>query len=414
MFGIAAAKAEIQEVVAERLGVWKPRLVFLSVVFQVLSQMQIFVLAWGTSFYLVPVYLLFHLTLAIWASVLDKRQILEAPLYWFFPPGTGHLLAPSRYVCFRMLSLGLRLAAAVVPVVFVVVPMARGVKPRFPQPVCSLRHHCEGLPPWLKQPWWDPDATCLVSPEWYNRCFEQLAFGHRGWCNFSAGNCYLRNLPRWLVDDALGPLFFVPLVATLAAVLLELLLCCGEPLAHESAKQAKQVKEEEVTARAKLRFLFVTLLPFLVDLMVDLNGILQFIRTGNLWFAAASTGIFFFSGWQQIRRGAFRRVLHASLDSFQHGKASDEFELILLSEKAVEVPLQLMLQYYSFPFITSSEFAIYSFFLSISLSVKSMAEAAYHLVELNLSATIIDVEHRDLSTPRGMCEDSSESSSEAE
>ena len=417
MFAIAAAKAQIEQVVGERLGVCKPWLVFLLVVSQVLSQMQVFVLAWGTSFYVVPVYLLLHLALAIWASVLDARQILEAPLFWFFPPGTGHLLAPERSVCFRVLSLGMRLAAAVVPVVFVVVPMSRGVNLHFPQPVCRSSHDCEGLPPWLRQPWWGGEnATCQVTPDWYNRCFEELAFFHRGWCNFSAGNCYLRHLPRWLVNDALGPLFFCPLVATLAAAVLEILLCWSEPLANEHAKQ-KEVKEEvAVTARAKFRFLVVRILPFLVDVIVDINGILQFIRTGNLWFATASTGIFFFSGWQQIRRGAFQRVLRASLDSFQHGKASDELELILLSEKAVEVPLQLMMQYYSFPFITSSQFAIYSFFFSISLSVKSMAEAAYHLIELNLSATIIDVEHQhDLLTPRGrMCEDSSESSLETE
>jgi hypothetical protein len=205
------------------------------------------------------------------------------------------------------------------------------------------------------------------------------------------------------------------MVTTLASVLLEIMLCCkSETLDLDQHMPRKEMKQDlEVTSKAKFRFLMVILLPFLLDVLSDINGIMQFIRTGNLWFAAVSTSIFVFSGWQQVRRGALQRVLRASVESFQHGKASDELELILLSEKSVEAPLQLYLSYYSFPFITSSQFAIYSFFFSMSLSVKSLAEAAYFLVELNLSPTImaVDGEAIEAMTPRGaICEDSSDRS----
>eukprot|EP00435_Cladocopium_sp_Y103_P050888 s1251_g15.t1 len=420
MFGIAAAKANFSEVITEQLGSWRPWLVFLLGIFGILSHMQVFVLAWGTTFYVVPLYLMLHICLATWVSNLTFLQLLESPLWWFFPPGTSHLLEVQqpKVQCFRWLSLGLRLAAAAVPVVLVVVPMAEGMEFHFVRAECESSHHCEELPPWLKQPWWsNADATCSVKPSWYNRCLEEQPFYLRGWCNFLAGNCYLRDLPQWLVSGALGPLFFCPMVTTLASVLLEIVLCCkSEILELDQDVPLKMKQELEVTSKAKFRFLMIVLLPFLLDVLSDINGIMQFIRTGNLWFAAVSTSIFVFSGWQQVRRGALQRVLRASVESFLHGKASDELELILLSEKSVEAPLQLYLSYYSFPFITSSQFAIYSFFFSMGLSVKSLAEAAYFLVELNLSPTIMAVDGEAMTPRGGVCEedssDRSDSSSE--
>ena len=184
MFEIARAKAAIASGVAGKLGRCRPWLVFLLVVLGILSHMQVFVLAWGTTFYVVPLYLLLHLALAMWAS--QNLKLWESPLLWFFPPGTSHLLTnrlTAKVTCFRLLSLLMRLAAAAVPVALVVIPMAHGLKPHFERPSCMASADCQGLPPWLKQPWWS-NATCRVTPVWYNQCLEEQAFYLRGWCNF--------------------------------------------------------------------------------------------------------------------------------------------------------------------------------------------------------------------------------------
>lgn len=155
--------------------------------------------------------------------------------------------------------------------------------------------------------------------------------------------------------------------------------------------------QEGSTTRGKVVFFVSTLLPFFVDVVSDVNGVIQYILTGNFFFALASVGIFLMSLRQQIRRGAAKGFLTASMESMHRGEATDDLELLMLSELSVEAPLQLLLQLYAFPFLKSSEFAVISFLLSIFLSLTSVAGAAYTLVELDLISTILVREYQALS-----------------
>ena len=79
MFGIAAAKANFSEVITEEIGSWRPWLVFLLGIFGILCHMQVFVLAWGTTFYVVPLYLFLHLCLATWVSNVGIAPLVVFP-----------------------------------------------------------------------------------------------------------------------------------------------------------------------------------------------------------------------------------------------------------------------------------------------------------------------------------------------
>ena len=149
---------------------------------------------------------------------------------------------------------------------------------------------------------------------------------------------------------------------------------------------------KEASTLDQIKFFLLTLLPFLAGFFLDANSLVQFIRTGNFQFALVSAAIFVMSIWQQIKRGAFQKLLSSCKESLQAGKATDDLELIMLSEKSVEAPLQLMLQWYAFIFVTSDEFAVWSFFVSIVFSFKSVAEAVYSLVELNLMTAMAEEE----------------------
>ena len=315
-------------------------------------------------------------------------QVLQAPLLWLFPLQTSLLQQEGGE---KTTSLG-RLKLAVIRLVIFVASV--GLLAMYG----PFHHHsfdcvasltdCALLPPWLRKPWWSSNATCPVRADNYNTCLEQLPFYLEGACNFRAGYCSSTGfLPKdlWNFVSAvigLGP--FCGLVAT--PVLYGIYWCCCRRVDPEEEKILTGEVEEpkEASTLDQMKFFLLTLLPFLADFFLDANGIIQFIRTGNFLFALVSAAIFVMSIWQQIRRGAFHKLLSSCQESLQAGKATDDLELIMLSEKSLEAPLQLMLQWYAFIFVTSRVSAVFFFFFSICFSFKSVAEAVYNLVELDL------------------------------
>lgn len=106
--------------------------------------------------------------------------------------------------------------------------------------------------------------------------------------------------------------------------------------------------------------------------------------------------IFFASLSQQLSRGAISKLWNATCESLKISQSTDDLEMIMLSEKSVEAPLQLLLQFYAFPFVTSSDVAVFSYICSLLLSLKSVAEAAYWLAELKLHNALVTQEYESL------------------
>ncbi|CAK8991233.1 unnamed protein product [Durusdinium trenchii] len=387
MAGILEIKARRSDAVSEQLGGCRAWIVFLHSMVDIYSHTSVLLLAWFTNAYIIPVYLALLFAMVTQVSDLTPWQLAEAPLLWLAPHG----VRATRVRCFRLGSLALR--------VLVVVALVTVVEA------------------WLKTAWWAEEARCEVDYHDYDLCLEERgeqSFIWNGFCNLYAGTCFLNQLPEWLWTVSIFLLLLGPMAAVAIATLLELLSCCCCNQATVIDKGHKVMKQEEVrdgperelrlstsdepqegsTTRGKVVFFVSTLLPFFVDVVSDVNGVIQYILTGNFFFALASVGIFLMSLRQQIRRGAAKGFLTASMESMHRGEATDDLELLMLSELSVEAPLQLLLQLYAFPFLKSSEFAVISFLLSIFLSLTSVAGAAYTLVELDLISTILVREYQ--------------------
>ena len=256
-----------------------------------------------------------------------------------------------------------------------------------------VSHVCENLPLWLRQPWWDPNNdTCYVDSSEYTECLDESPWYQNGVCNLLAADCQLNAaLPVWLqnvVYFAAG-LFLIALVLqALAAAVWCCTSCCfktqskPEPVNVSVAARNGQVSSVSFTDQAKL--LIFKIGPTVLDVFSDVNGIAQFVLTGNFQFAAASAFIFVASLYQQVQRGAVKNFYKVCAESLSQGAATDELELILLSEKTVEAPMQFLIQIYAVLFVTSREFAVGSFCFSLALSLYGMAGAAFDLIELDL------------------------------
>jgi len=115
-----------------------------------------------------------------------------------------------------------------------------------------------------------------------------------------------------------------------------------------------------------------------------LNGIGTFIWTGNFQFAGFSALVFALSFGQQLATGGFHTFCQEAANSLSEGCLTDELRRLTLTEKSVEAPLQLLIQFFSFLYVTFSDYAVLTFSVSMLVSLYSVVDAAYTLMELNL------------------------------
>ena len=393
MANFAAKKAAISKAVTQELGVCRSWVVFITIVFEILSHLLVMVAAWFSTAYLIPVYLLGQFFIATRATDLSGRQLLEAPLLWLFP--SSRLVSSSRPCVARgarLCSWALRWAMLGV----VVMVMSDDSWKKFAH-FChdDPSHSCQGLPSWLQTPqyktWWRGGSpTCRANPETYGSCLTELPWFTRSYCNMVAGLCAVWALSFWVKLVSFGIILW-PFQGLVLGTLLDLCTCCCKQLAEVPGTQAATI--DSATGEAgwvkQASYTLMIVGPFYLDVILDMNGILQYLLTGNFMFSAGSAIIFFTSLHQQVSRGAFQKLWNATLESVKLGQSTDDLQKIMLSEKSVEAPLQLLLQFYAFPFVTSSRVAVYSFAFSLLLSLKSVAEATYWLAELKLHDALV-------------------------
>ena len=393
MANFTAKKAAITAAITEELGACRSWVVFITIVFEILSHLMVMVAAWESTAYVIPVYLLLHFLIATQVTDLSVRQLLEAPLLWLFPSSRLVSSRPCAARGARLCSWLLRWAMFGI---LVVVCGDDSWEKFAGDHICydDPRHSCQGLPPWLQTPtWWHGGSpTCLADPEVYGSCLTELPWFTRSYCNAQAGRCAVLALPPWLLSLSALIAAVGPVLGLVVGTHLDLGTFCSKQLAEVPGTQAAATMNTvtgEVGWVKKASYTLLIVGPFYLDVILDMNGILQYLLTGNFMFSAGSAIIFFTSLHQQVARGGVQKLWNATLESVKLGQSTDDLQKIMLSEKALEAPLQLFLQFYAFPFVTSSRVAVLSFIFSLFLSLKSVAEATYWLAELKLHDALV-------------------------
>merc|ERR1712039_197320 len=92
--------------------------------------------------------------------------------------------------------------------------------------------------------------------------------------------------------------------------------------------------------------------------------------------------------YSQIRHGSIQKLRHEIASSAQRGLMTDDLFFLLQSEKLQEAPLAVLLQFYSFPFVSFQSTAVLTFTVSIALAVRSIVKGAY--IHFHLGIDVFD------------------------
>ncbi|CAE7662940.1 unnamed protein product [Symbiodinium sp. CCMP2456] len=249
---------------------------------------------------------------------------------------------------------------------------------------------CEKVPSWLQQ----GCQEGRVSGSSYARCLEESPWYISGNCNFIAAGLSVHGLD-WVLTSAYTSLFFAPPLAQLVLFVVYIVEACGRCCqgdsgsANTDAPRGRGPTQPEPEMMQMLS-VFKDIFFVAVDFALDLSCMVTFFSAGHYYFGSVALVIFTWSLGQQVSGhqgfGFWSTEVSASINA---GMLSDELVKITRTEKSVEAPLSLMLQTYTFIYVSiSSPFALISFSLSILMSIYTIAGAVYRLLYLDMLACL--------------------------
>ncbi|CAE7443731.1 unnamed protein product [Symbiodinium necroappetens] len=139
----------------------------------------------------------------------------------------------------------------------------------------------------------------------------------------------------------------------------------------------------------KLLDLEVVLL--LLDVVSDLNCILQFALASRWGWAAAQSAVFLLSLAFELRAASASSLVGAVWESRKCGYPTDEYLIFVRTEKTIEAPFSLLLQYYA-TFYVLDPLLFLSACFSMVLSSFSVAKGAYEQLHLALDEAVDQAE----------------------
>ena len=125
----------------------------------------------------------------------------------------------------------------------------------------------------------------------------------------------------------------------------------------------------------------------LLDVVSDLNCIVQFAMASRWGWAAAQTVVFLLSMAFELKASTPASMAAALLETRKCGYPTDEYLIFVRTEKTIEAPFSLLLQYYS-TFYVFDPLLFLSACVSMLLSSLSVAKGAYEQLHLALDAAV--------------------------
>ena len=130
----------------------------------------------------------------------------------------------------------------------------------------------------------------------------------------------------------------------------------------------------------------------LADFALDLTCLYQFAVSGKHWGFAAAQGIIVgVTLIAELRSTGPVKLLGSFLESRALGFPTDTYLRAVKSEKSIEAPLSLLLQYFAALYMSESLEAFFSSCASMIFSVLAITKAAYMQLHLGLNE-LLDLE----------------------
>ncbi|CAE7777889.1 hbdH1 [Symbiodinium sp. CCMP2592] len=139
------------------------------------------------------------------------------------------------------------------------------------------------------------------------------------------------------------------------------------------------------------KLLDLELVLLLLDLVSDLNCITQFALASRWGWAAAQSAVFLLSLAFELHAASASSLVAAVLESRKCGYPTDEYLIFVRTEKTIEAPFSLLLQYYA-TFYVLDPLLFLSACVSMVLSSFSVAKGAYEQLHLALDEAVDQAE----------------------
>ncbi|CAE7564351.1 HERC1 [Symbiodinium microadriaticum] len=159
-----------------------------------------------------------------------------------------------------------------------------------------------------------------------------------------------------------------------------------EAIDAKAAQLQEQIRHRRLESSPKVKFqLWMEFVVFLLDYLSDYNCLRTFIVEGAYGVAAVQGVIIAAPVVLDCYRGKIQlvEVFGAFIESRKRGFPTDDFILALRSEKSLEAPLSMFLQFYTLLRSTRSS-SIWSLCISMPLSILGIAKHVHATFELQV------------------------------
>lgn len=278
------------------------------------------------------------------------------------------------------------------------------------------------IPTYRRHPW--DCGSIWPNPKFYAACIRELPWVTRGTCNTLLGVSMVWASGTRFDWDKVGPwvawgktlslllsvLTLVLMIASTVVWLILPILChghrgrLGRTERDEGALECIIKKEQEIRQHISVSIqgggntdgeqhmeFYVTRWHvaqktglYLLDYFTDVITIVNYIRLKHRMFALIMGSVFARSFFMSLRHGGIFSVVLEARKSSRYNMYTDRFLSLIDVEQGVEAVPAMLMQFYTFPWMTQDSWSNFAFAFSVALSFLSTSQVVYNRFHLGL------------------------------